>query len=91
MRYHLYLILEDVDLVNTAALAYEAAMQREGRNKHEALLGDLLPLYRTDEKEGADDNVSASKISVEMTRERDENSSMHVLPDYSIRVPTEED
>lgn len=42
------------------------------------------------EMEGADDNISINTITVEMTEERDGNSTMHVWPDYSTDVPIKE-
>lgn len=62
-------------------------MQREVRNKSEVLLGFVDPLCMSDGKESANDKVSRSTNSVEMTEKRDENRVMDACSDYPIDTP----
>lgn len=53
-------------------------LEREERNRREVLLGDVGPLYVSDEKEVDDDSLSRNTISVTTTGEGDQSSAMDV-------------
>lgn len=59
-----------MDSEDTDVLAYGDSGQREVRKKCQVLLGNVGPLYMSDEEEGADKNVSKDTTSVEMKGER---------------------
>lgn len=69
LNYHLYLIPEDLHLKNYVAFTYEDRLQREVRNKREALLRDVGPLYMSADKEVADNDMSRNTVGVEMTED----------------------
>lgn len=87
---HLYLISEGAALKDAVVVAYKNSMQRVVQNKHEVLLGDVDPLYMFAEKEGSDDNLFTSTISIEVTRYGDENFRMDLRPHFLIDAPIEE-
>lgn len=70
-----------MDLKDATGLAYNDSMQCDVRNKRKALLGDVNPLYLSDEKEDADYKMSKNTVTVQMTGVGDENSSIDLLPD----------
>lgn len=51
----------------------------------------MYPLYVVDEKEGAEDSVYRSTISVGMTGKEDKARAMDIWPVYSIKKPIEKD
>lgn len=59
------------------------------QNKLEVFLGDVFPLYMSNEKQGADNNVSSNNIIVQRTEEEDENRAIYVRPGYSIDAQNE--
>lgn len=91
LRYDLDLIPENVDLNDAVVFAYGHTTQCKIRNKREALLGDVDPLYRSQEKESGDNNASRSTINVDMTGGWDKNSALGLRPDNSIDAPFDED
>lgn len=91
LRYHEYLLPEDMGLANAVSCACGDSMQREVRNKWEVLLGEVNPLCTSHDKEGADDTVSRTTICLEATGEGEEISAMDVLSDYAIDSQIEKD
>lgn len=80
LGYDLYLIQEDVKFKDPffSLWLFDAVQRAE---KQDILLGDVDPLYTSDEQEVADENESKNRVSVERTEERDEKSAIHVWPD----------
>lgn len=91
MRYHLCLILEDEGLKDAAAFAPGKSMQLGLLNKPKVLLGDMDPIYMSHERDGADNNVLGNTVTVKMTGEGDENSTMDVWLEYSIEATIEKE
>lgn len=48
-------------------------------------------MYLSDEKEGDDDRMSKSMVTVEMAGRGDKKSAVEIRPDYLINAPIEED
>lgn len=49
--------------------------------KPEVLVGDVNPLYMSNENDGSDDNGSRNRAAVEVTGDRKKNSAMNVWLD----------
>lgn len=86
VRNPVHRILEDMDLKDVVAFSYNNSKQIDVRNKRKVLLGNVNPLYLSDENENADDSMSKTKDTANMTEEGDENSGLDVWPDYVIRA-----
>lgn len=73
---------------DAVAFAYDGSMHHGVRKKHEVFLGDVNPLHMSDDKEGADNNVSRKTDTEKMTKGGDEHSAMDVQPAFWIDAPT---
>lgn len=63
---HLCLIYENANLKDAVTFMYVASMQRAIQNNCKVLLGEVHPLYLSDEKESADDKVSRNMATVKV-------------------------
>lgn len=70
LRYHPYLIWEDVGLKDAVLFGYGDPMQIKVQNGRQALMGDGDPLYTSDEKKGDDDDVSTNTTSLQNCRRK---------------------
>lgn len=76
-----------MDFKDPAALTHGDLLKQDVQNKRKFFLGYVVPLYMSDEKDCAYDNVSSNLTSCEVTGNGDENSSMDIWSDYSIESP----
>lgn len=67
---------KDVDLKDMVAIVYGGWMQHEGQNVQSIPLAYGMPLYMSDEKNGADSKLSANMASVMRIVEGDENEAL---------------
>lgn len=79
-----------MDLKYEVSFPYGELMQGNLQNKYRGLMDDLVRLYLTDEKDGADDSMSNNLVTVENLRKRDKRSDTDVWQVYSVDRPIEE-
>lgn len=71
LRYPLYPIPEDMNPKSESVFGNGVSAQREVQNKRKALMGDVDPLFTSDEKDHVDDSVSRLMVAELKTGEED--------------------